>query len=454
MPPSRFIITAIVSALCCGALQAAEPSHPVLMISIDGMRPDYVTKAGAHGLHLPNLRRFITEGTYADGVIGVVPTLTYPSHTTLVTGVTPAVHGISSNVTFDPLFHNQVGWFWYADMEHAETLWAATHKLGIVTANLNWPVTVDAPGIDFNMPEYWRASTPDDQPLLRALARPLGLQQQLESEDGTYVDGNNTTIEADVVRTKYAISMLREHHPGFFTLHLSSLDETEHETSPFSDASNKNMEAIDAMIGQLRDAALAANPDTVVVIVSDHGFVRTDFHVNLYGPLLRAGLITVGGPGPLGTPSFKAWKATLWPSGGCAAVMLHDPADKASLDAIMKLLTDLTADPANGIERIVPGDELHAMGGFPDAQALVVLKDDYQLGYTFSGPIVTPAPSTGMHGYLPSNPEMRSSFFVMGKGISRSHDLGVIDMLQIAPTVGTLLGVTLPEAQKSALDLR
>jgi predicted AlkP superfamily pyrophosphatase or phosphodiesterase len=396
----------------------------------------------------------MTDGTYADGVVGVVPTLTYPSHTTLVTGVTPAVHGIYSNTTFDPLFKNQVGWFWYADMEHAETLWEAAHKAGITTANLNWPVTVDAPGIDFNLPEYWRASTPDDQPLLRALSRPLGLQTQLEAEQGAYVDGNNTTLEADAVRTKYAVAMLRRFHPGLFTVHLSSLDETEHETSPFSAESDKNLEAIDAMIGELRDAALAANPNADIVIVSDHGFVRTDHRVNLYGPLLRAGLITVGGPGPLGTPSFTDWKATLWPAGGVAAVMLHDPGDTQSLETIMKVLNDLAADPANGILRIVPAQELHALGGFPDAQALVVLKDDYQLGYAFTGPVVTPAPATGMHGYLPSNPEMRSSFFAMGKGIAHGRDLGVIQMLQIAPTVRELLGLPTAAKQEKALGVR
>jgi predicted AlkP superfamily pyrophosphatase or phosphodiesterase len=448
------------SVVTCAALvaqtavkKAVVPAHPVLMISIDGMRPDYVTKAQEHGLHVPNLARFVTDGTYAEGVVGVVPTLTYPSHTTLVTGVTPAVHGITSNTTFDPLFKNQVGWFWYADMEKSETLWQAAHERGIVTANLNWPVTVDAPGIDFNLPEYWRASTPDDQDLLRALARPLGFQQKLEATEGTFVDGNNTSIEGDAIRTKYAIAMIRQHHPGFFTIHLSSLDETEHETSPFSAASNKNMETLDGMIGELRDAALAANPNTEVVIVSDHGFVRTDYRVNLFGPLLKAGLITIGGPGPLGTPSFTSWKATLWPAGGVAAVMLHDPNDRASLETIMKVLNDLAADPANGILRIVPAEELHALGGFPQAQALVVLKDDYQLGYAFSGPIVTPAPSTGMHGYLPSDPEMRAAFLVLGKGIARGRDLGVIDMRQIAPTVGALLGVRLPGAEMKAVEL-
>ena len=54
------------------------------------------------------------EGAYATGVRGVIPTVTYPSHATLVTGVSPAIHGIHSNTTFDPLPKNQGGWYWYA----------------------------------------------------------------------------------------------------------------------------------------------------------------------------------------------------------------------------------------------------------------------------------------------------------------------------------------------------
>jgi predicted AlkP superfamily pyrophosphatase or phosphodiesterase len=449
--PLRALFACLVISTVAAIAQ--QPS-PILLISIDGMRPDYITQADAHGLKVPHLRRFLTEGSYADGVTGVVPTLTYPSHTTLVTGVTPAVHGITSNTTFDPLFENQVGWFWYGSQLHAETLWLAAHKKGIVTANLNWPVTVDTPGIDFNMPEYWRASTPDDLLLLDALARPLGLQQQLESKLGPWVDGNTLTIASDATRTKFAIAMLRDHHPGFFTVHLSSLDEEEHLTSPFSPDSNRTLEALDAMIGELQAAALAVNPAAIVAVVSDHGFSRTDFRTNLYGPLLRAGLITRSEkPGLLSPAGFVSWKATLWPAGGCAAVMLHDPNDTASLDAIMKILRDLAADPANGIDRILTGDELHALGGFPDAKALVVLHPPFQLGYTFTGPTVTPAPSTGMHGYLPSNPEMRSSFFIMGKGIAHAHDLGQINMLQIAPTLANILGVHLHDTTATSIDL-
>ena len=56
----------------------AQAPPLLVMISVDGMRPDYITEADAHGAKIPNLRRFLKEGTYAEGVVGVVPTVTYP----------------------------------------------------------------------------------------------------------------------------------------------------------------------------------------------------------------------------------------------------------------------------------------------------------------------------------------------------------------------------------------
>jgi predicted AlkP superfamily pyrophosphatase or phosphodiesterase len=83
------------------------------VISIDGLRPDYVTAADSYQAKIPHLRRFLKDGAFADGVEGVIPTVTYPSHTTLITGVWPAVHGILANTTFDPRRENQGGWYWY-----------------------------------------------------------------------------------------------------------------------------------------------------------------------------------------------------------------------------------------------------------------------------------------------------------------------------------------------------
>jgi predicted AlkP superfamily pyrophosphatase or phosphodiesterase len=105
-------------------------ARTLVVISIDGMKPGYVTEAAKHGIKLPNLERFMAQGTYADGVVGVAPTVTYPSHTTLMTGVWPAEHGILSNTTFDALRKNLGGWYWYASAIRVPTLWEAAGKAG------------------------------------------------------------------------------------------------------------------------------------------------------------------------------------------------------------------------------------------------------------------------------------------------------------------------------------
>ena len=156
-----------------GPVAAQQPVQTplLLMISIDGLRPDYVTAADAHGAKIPNLRRFLAEGAFAQGVLGVIPTVTYPSHTTLITGVSPAAHGIFANTVFDPLRENQSGWYWYSEDIRVATLWGAAARAGLSTASVQWPVSVGA-RVTWNIPEFWRAGTPDDAKLLRAVATP------------------------------------------------------------------------------------------------------------------------------------------------------------------------------------------------------------------------------------------------------------------------------------------
>jgi len=425
---------------------------PVLLISIDGLRPDAVTQADAHGLRVPNLRKFVREGSWAEGVTGVVPTVTYPSHTTILTGVSPAEHGILANTTFDPLQKNQVGWYWYATDVRVPTLWDAADRAGIVTASLNWPVSVAAKGVRFLIPEYWRAETPDDMKLLTALSRPEEWMNALEAKLGPYTNGNDTTVTGDELRTKYALEILETQKPGFMTIHLSALDEVEHETAPFSAQSNQTLEALDGMIGRLAGAALKNDPNAAIAVVSDHGFARTDYRLNIAIPFIQEGFIKTGKTGLRG-PTVDSWTAEPWPAGGMAAIMLRDPKDTACKRRVEHMLRKLASDPRNGIARVLAAGAPEWKGGFPDAAFLLELKLGYQLGYAFSGPLVTPAPSTGMHGYLPDRPEMRASFFVMGGGIAQGKALGVIDMRQIAPTLASILGVEFPSATQPMLDV-
>src|ERR1700690_1546676 len=105
-----FLLVVFLLVLASGNAVAQTQKPFVLLVSIDGLRPDNVFRADELGLKIPNLRHFLVDGTYATGVTGVLPTVTYPSHTTLLTGVAPAVHGIVANTTFDPLNKNYGGW--------------------------------------------------------------------------------------------------------------------------------------------------------------------------------------------------------------------------------------------------------------------------------------------------------------------------------------------------------
>src|ERR1700730_18593798 len=196
-PALAHILTLLIAAVFFAALPAIAQEHQqtalLVMISVDGMRPDYVTGADAYGAKIPQLRRFMREGSYADGVVGVVPTVTYPSHTTLVTGVWPAKHGIFGNTTFDPLQKNYQGWYWYAEDIRVPTLWDLATRAGRTTASIQWPATVGA-HITWNIPEFWRANTEDDAKLLRAVST-AGIVADLEKEVGPYPAGIKAAIE-------------------------------------------------------------------------------------------------------------------------------------------------------------------------------------------------------------------------------------------------------------------
>ena len=114
------------------------------------MKPEYITHAQDHQLKVPVLTHFMRHRSYAEGVFGVVPTVTYPSHATLVTGVWPAEHGVIDNTIFDPLREHANTWYWdFADIK-VPTLYTAADTAGIKTANVGWPVTINAP-IDYNI---------------------------------------------------------------------------------------------------------------------------------------------------------------------------------------------------------------------------------------------------------------------------------------------------------------
>jgi predicted AlkP superfamily pyrophosphatase or phosphodiesterase len=439
------VLFASAAKVCAADDSAGTPL--VMLISVDGLKPEAILDAKSHGLKVPNIRAFMTDGVYASGVRGVLPTLTYPSHTTLMTGASPARHGIYDNTTFDPLARNEKGWYWYAEDVKVPTLWDAAAAAHLKTASIYWPVSVGA-RITFNLPQIWRTGTDDDLKLQRALSTP-GLEQELSAELGRYPGGMEETVAEDEIRARFAIRLLEKKHPSFFTVYLTGLDTEQHLSGPFSQMSNEALERLDAVIGSLRAAAEQAAPGRATIcVVSDHGFAAVEHDVNLYAAFREAGLISVDQAGKI-----SGWKATVWPAGGSAAVMLADAKDQPTAARVKTLLEKLAGDPANGIESILTPEDIQRGRGFPNAAYLVSFRSGYEMGLATSPPLVTAPSNLGMHGYLPEHPDMRSVFFIVGPHIAQDKSVGEIDMRRIAPTIAGILHIRLAGAEMDALAL-
>jgi predicted AlkP superfamily pyrophosphatase or phosphodiesterase len=425
-----------------------QPAVPILLISIDGLKPDYVIDADKHGLKVPNLRRILTEGGHASGVTGVLPTVTYPSHATMVTGVAPSTHGIIANSPFDPFSKNMNGWYWYAEDLKVPTLWDACAKMRLTTSSVDWPVTVGA-NITHNIVQYWRAENVEDRKLIRALSTP-GLFAEAEAALGPYTDGNDYSVAGDVRRAAFNVYVIEKKKPRLHLSYFGSLDEEEHRSGPYSAPAFAVLEQLDGVIGQLRTAAeKIGGGRAVICIVSDHGFKLTDKEVNVNSALREAGLIELNEQARV-----KSWRAFAWYGGGSAGVMFRDPGDSDARRIAGEVLNRLASDASSGVAKVIERKSASEPGGFPDAAFVVTLRPGFRLGSRLQGPVTGTVRPGGTHGYAPDVAEMNSSFFIAGPGIAARRDLGQIDMRDIAPTLASFLGVSLPSAEGRKLTLR
>lgn len=447
----RFALAALLAV--APAVGASDGKPAVLLISIDGLHPSYVIESQRFGIQIPTLRQFVEKGAYSTGVVNVTPTLTYPNHTTIITGVAPAKHGIRGNMVFDPEGLEQDAWNWYASQIRVPTLWDAAKAGGMTTASVLWPVSVGHPAIDYNVPEYWRTKKrASDDHVLYAVSTPRGFLETVEGASRMF-DPADTPHEwsFDEKLTRIALAMIEQGRPQLLSIHITSLDSAQHKQGPLAtnDLARRTLEKIDAMVARLVEAQRAVYPDSTIVVVSDHGFHRVDATINLNAAFADAGLIELDPQGKL-----RSWKAYAWSAGGSASVVLKDKDDAATYQAVDAILTALERDPDSGVASVLRGEEAVRDGALEEASFMVDAKGGFAMGKALTGDVVRPqARTTGAHGYRNTHPEMNSSFFVMGPGVEQGRNLGRIDARQVAPTLARVLGVSLPTATQQPLSL-
>ncbi|MDB5347990.1 MAG: Type phosphodiesterase / nucleotide pyrophosphatase [Schlesneria sp.] len=426
---------------------AVEPKdRHVVVICIDGL-PAYLFDDP--NASMPTIRGLAAKGSRARGMTVSNPSVTWPNHTSLTTGVRPEGHGVLFNGVLErsglglPVKVN--GRKDKSDLVHAPTIYEVMHEQGLTTAAINWPCTRNTSTIADNFPDV-PESFEHTTPRLIAEMKAEGIVSDADIQNFSKLSG---TVR-DRVWTQAVCHVIRQRKPNLVLFHPLNLDSTHHRYGPQTSAGYTAVAFADTLVKDVVSAIDEAGirDQTTILIVSDHGFMSIPKTLQPNVALRQAGMLTVEGT------QIATARAQVVPEGGIGMVYLTVP-DKIEEDR--KKVVDLFRDH-EGIAAILTPDDFAKYGlphpkNYPQmADLILVAKDGYGINANAAGDdVVTISETTlGTHGFLSTNPKMNATFIAAGVGIQPGVTMDKIENIDVAPTIARLLGVELKGATGKA----
>jgi len=423
--------------------------HPaiVVMVSIDGLRAAALDDPDAP---IPTLRALAARGLRAQAMQPVFPSVTWPCHTSMVTGVAPRRHGVLGNQVYDRVRGRAISHYGdRTDVRVAvETLWDRVAADKRQVAALCWPKTRGIAAIADNIPEFY------EQELFEAYASPTlwrelcGRGLPLERY-GAWSACHATTPMQDWLTLEAALHVLAERPPALMLVHFLTLDSLQHEHGVDSPEARWALAHTDTLLGRLVAALDRAGrlETTALLVFGDHGFVdvHTTHHPN---QILQAeGLLALDEAGAV--VRRQAWLAG---NGGSGHLYVLDGAPATTADRLRErfaALPGLSVLQAEDCEEL----GLPAAGSHPTQGDLVLLAaPGVQMTEHVTDEAAARAPTyRATHGHDPREPELATALVMAGPCIPAGRLLGRVDMLDVAPTAAQLLRVPLPDADGCSL---
>ncbi|HTH46514.1 MAG TPA: alkaline phosphatase family protein [Candidatus Limnocylindria bacterium] len=409
----------------------------VVLITIDGF-PAWLWADPT--LPVPTLRRLAAEGAQASTMKVSNPAVTWINHTTLVTGVEPARHGVLFNGLLVRQGPGQVPmieqWAVKSRLVHVPTVYDLAHQAGLTTAQVDWVAVTNSGTMNC---EFHEIPDPAGEIPRELVAAGVLTQPQLD-----HFAKDASITWRDMVWTKAATHILRTRKPNLLLLHLLTTDSVNHRYGPGTLASFTAYAYVDRLVAEvLEELKTAGLQDrTTVIITTDHGFKEVTRLILPNVALRQAGLVRAAGPTVTGADAY------VMTQGGMAFVYVTDPARKAELVPRLKTLLG----GIEGVDRVVEPKEYAALGiPRPEmndgaGELLLYAKPGYAFQASTAGDQVVQESLTylGTHGYPNDDPKLDGIFLASGYGIKPGAKLDRIANLDVAPTVAELLGLKLP----------
>ena len=417
--------------------KSAKATH-VVMVSIDGWAGYYLKDRSLSTPHIDSLRK---RGVWGQGR-SIFPSMTWPTHTSMVTGTHPRKHGIVGN-TYLNRKRRVIVRAWEENKETSikgPTLYDVAKRAGLTTAAVLWPQSRSAKNLDFNIPEVYEADHFQSyvKPALRKELKAANIPFDKVAEYSVKEE-----LPLDALARDIAVHLIKRHQPRLLMVHFTAFDTWQHHFGPRSPQGRWALQITDLFIGDLLRALKLKGLEkrTAIVITADHGFLAVRTRVDINRALFKAGLVK----NPL-HPDLKEEKVWAVQNGHMAHIYLLDKKLKSLGSNVRQVLRNLP-----GLERIIEPSDYNGLGlARPDRDSQVgdliaLARPEVFFASNADGKVkVMAAKYKGMHGYPSKNRQMWIGFVAAGPGIARKTEPLRVNLIDVAPTVLSILGLKPP----------
>lgn len=392
---------------------------------------------------VPHLNQLIQKGTWVKQVQGIFPTLTYPSHTSIITGQYPVTHGIVNNTKLQPR-RLSPDWYWYRKDIKATPLYDVARKAGMTTAAFLWPVTAGSK-ITYNLAEIFPNRIWTNQVLVSLKASSPLFLIYLNHKYGKLRHGIRQPWLDDFV-TACAADTIRRKRPNLTLIHLVDMDSMRHRYGAQSQEAQDALQRLDKRVAKIVQASKDAGifEDTNFVILGDHYQITVQKMIHLNMLFADHGWLT---PMAGRTTYRDNWQVT---SKTCDGETYIYTKGNINLGFLKQLIAGV-----EGVEHIYDNAEAIQRGADPQCTFLVEAK----AGYYFTDEVNRPAlvekvdPNSlgthdryrGVHGYGPDKPGYYTTAIFAGPDINEGRVIKTARLVDEGPTFAELLGLKYPQ---------
>jgi len=387
-------------------------------------------------------------------VRSIYPSITYPCHTTMMTGVYPERHGIVNNES-EVMCEKSSPWQFERSLVQASTVFDAAHAAGLKTAAVFWPVTGNDPSIDYLINEYWPQHGESSEDCFRESGSSEEVIEKIVRPNLSILENRHRRHPfCDEFIFRCACDMLRSFKPNLLMIHPANIDEYRHDTGLFTRKVESGIHETNLWLHELIKAAEDAGilAETDFFLISDHGQMEIRRSVALNVLLREAGLIDVDEQGKI-----VSWSAFAKSAAMSAQVYLKDPEDEALRDRVYRVLCDIRDRETYGVSRVFTAAEARTEQHLAGRFSFVLETDNYT---TFSNdwekPLIKPLDNRSYrfgratHGYLPEKGP-QPTLVCFGPDMKKGALVPFARLVDEAPTIAHALGLTMDDVDGRVL---